>query len=426
MVSDPPRGGPPKRVGVATYAYIWTVAAVGLGLTAAAMRVHGPVLLDATFAVLLLLAVLTRFSGPELFIGRVQVGFLSIVMLAAMAMLGPAGAGIVGIVIGPVPRGAMPLRARVFNTGMLATVGVLGGAAYVAVGGIQHSWGLTGTWEILRGIGLPIIIAGLVQAMANLVLLAAVVRLAEGVPMRLQVGSLLRTTGPPSIGYGAIAFLLVVLWEPAGLGPVSAVLVLAPLLVARWAYVQYAEELKAKDRALDVLVAAVEAKAPHLTGHSARVAELSAHMAEHLGLRSHVVADIRLAGMLHDLGQTTLPTALVRGAASHSDALADYPAHGAALLGDLDFLEGSLDAVRRHRDVLRADREHRHDAHDLPALVVGLADEFDLLTEVGTPEGVRLPDDEALAEVQRLPGASSEVLRALQHALSRRTVVVPG
>lgn len=426
MVSDPLRGGPPKRVGIATYAYIWTVAAVGLGLTAVAMRVHGPVVLDATFAVIVLLAVLTRFSGPELFIGRVQVGFLSIVMLAAMAMLGPAGAGIVGIVIGPVPRGAMPLRARVFNTGMLATVGVLGGAAYVAAGGIQHSWGLTGTWEILRGIGLPIIVAGLVQAVTNLVLLAGVVRLAEGVPMRLQVGSLLRTTGPPSIGYGAIAFLLVVLWEPARLGPVSAVLVLAPLLVARWAYVQYAEELKAKDRALDVLVAAVEAKAPHLTGHSARVAELSAHMAEHLGLRSHVVADIRLAGMLHDLGQTTLPTALVRGADSHSDALASYPAHGAALLGDLDFLDGSLDAVRRHRDVLDAGREHRLDAHDLPALVVGLADEFDLLTEVGTPEGVRLSDDEALAELGGLPGASTEVLRALQHALSRRTVVVTG
>lgn len=426
MVSDPPRGGLPKRVGVATYAYIWTAAAVGLGLTAVATHVSGAVDLDDTFAVLVLLAVLTRFSGPPVFIGRVQVGFLSIVMLAAMAMLGPAGAGIVGIVMGPVPRGAVPLRARVFNTGMLATVGVLGGAAYLAMGGTQDSARLTGTWEILRYIGLPIVVAGLVQTMANLVLLAAVVRLAEGVPMRLQVGSLLRTTGPPSIGYGAIAFLLVVLWEPAGLGPASAVLVLAPLLVARWAYVQYAEELKAKDRALDVLVAAVEAKAPHLTGHSARVAELSAHMAEHLGLRSHVVADIRLAGMLHDLGQTTMPTALVRGADSHSEALAGHPAHGAALLGDLDFLEGSLDAVRRHRDVLRASREHRHDTHDLPALVVGLADEFDLLTEVGTPEGVLLPDDEALAELQRLPGASSEVLRALQHALSRRSLAVPG
>ena len=35
-------------------------------------------------------------------------------------------------------------------------------------------------------------------------------------------------------------------------------------------------------------------------------------MAEQLGLRAQAVADARVAGMLHDLGLTTLPTGLVR------------------------------------------------------------------------------------------------------------------
>ena len=95
---------------------------------------------------------------------------------------------------------------------------------------------------------------------------------------------------------------MVVLWGPAGLGWASVFLILPPLLVAQWAYGQYSEEVKGHERALDVLVAAVEAKAPHLVGHSGRVAELSASMAEHLGLRAQLVADVRVAGMLHDLG----------------------------------------------------------------------------------------------------------------------------
>ena len=106
------------------------------------------------------------------------------------------------------------------------------------------------------------------------------------------------------------------LWGPARLGSASVLLILPPLLVAQWAYRQYSEEVKGHERALDVLVAAVEAKAPHLVGHSARVAELSASMAEHLGLRSQMVADARVAGMLHDLGLTTLPTGLVRSTGS--------------------------------------------------------------------------------------------------------------
>ncbi len=178
--------------------------------------------------------------------------------------------------------------------------------------------------------------------------------------MRNQMLRLLGSTGPAYLGYGAIAFLLVVLWQPARVGPASVALVLPPLLVARWAYLQYAEEFKGHERALHVLVAAVEAKAPHLTGHSERVADLSARMAEHLGLRGQVVADTRVAGMLHDLGQTTLPTPLVRGGeGTGGDLVRSYPARGAELLRDLSFLSGSLDAISRHREARLLDGRRR-------------------------------------------------------------------
>jgi len=172
-----------------------------------------------------------------------------------------------------------------------------------------------------------------------------------------------------------------------------------------------------------VLVAAVEAKAPHLVGHSARVAELSASMAEHLGLRSQMVADARVAGMLHDLGLTTLPTGLVRssGVVGGTD-LQGYPARGVRLLRGLSFLSGALDAIAHHRDAVTP----RAGGEDISvaALVVGLADEYDLLTEVGTPDGVVLTDDEAVARLRRTPAGRDDLLRALEQALSRRAGVV--
>ena len=104
----------PRRSGVTTSLYIALVLSLGVGLTVAAVAVGG-LLLDRTLAVLCLLAVLTWWSGPTMVDGRVLLSFSSIVMLAAIALLGPAGAGIVGIVMGPLQRGSVPLRARLYR-----------------------------------------------------------------------------------------------------------------------------------------------------------------------------------------------------------------------------------------------------------------------------------------------------------------------
>jgi hypothetical protein len=56
----------------------------------------------------------------------------------------------------------------------------------------------------------------------------------------------------------------------------------------------------------------------------------------------------------------------------------------------------------------------------IPTMVVGLADEYDLLTEVGTPDGVLIPKEDALALLRRTPAGRESLLRALEHALSLR------
>jgi len=411
-------GGAPRRAAYATNIYVGVVAAVGLCLTAAAIRIDG-IVIDATFWVMVLLAVLAwLFGSVEVDAGRVGLSFTSIVLLATMALVGPAGAGLVGTVLGPLQPGRTPLKAKIFNTGMFATMGVVGGTAYRAAGGFPGGEYPEGTSQIMRHIGMPVLIADVVQLAVNLVLIATVVRLSTGLPMRAQAGRLLGTSGPAHLGYGIIAFILVVLWGPAHLGSASVLLILPPLVVSQWAYRQYSEEVKGHERALHVLVAAVEAKAPHLVGHSARVAALCASMAEHLGLRSQVVADARVAGMLHDLGLTTLPTGLVRSTGVvGGSGLRGYPGRGVRLLQGLSFLSGALDAIAHHRDAVTPGPDH--DELGVAALVVGLADEYDLLTEVGTPDGALLSDDEAIQLLRRTPAGREDLLRALGQALSR-------
>ena len=53
---------------------------------------------------------------------------------------------------------------------------------------------------------------------------------------------------------------------------------------------------------VDTLISALEAKDPHLRGHSHRVADVAASIAHHLELDEDVVEDVRLAGRLHDVG----------------------------------------------------------------------------------------------------------------------------
>ncbi len=421
--APPGAGGAPRRVQYATNIYVGLVAATGISLTAAAIRVDGLVI-NATFWVMMLLAVLAWWFGSvKVDGGRVSLSFTSIVLLATMALVGPAAAGIVGTTMAPFNSGpGAPLRARIFNSGMFATMGVVGGFAYLSAGGVLAGTNTVGTREIVGSIGFPVLVADVVQFVLNVVLIAIVVRLASGLPMRAQVSRILGSSGPAHLGYGIIAFILVVLWGPARLGPATVFLILPPLLVAHWAYSQYAEEVKAHERALYVLVAAVEAKAPHLAGHSSRVADLSASMAEQLGLRAHVVADTRVAGMLHDLGLTTLPTGLVRSSGvSGATGLQSYPARGVRLLSGLSFLSGALDAIGHHRDALSPAMSP--DQLSVPALVVGLADEYDLLTEVGTPDGARVERDSALALLRGCPAGREDLLQALEHALSRRTGV---
>ena len=419
MTRKPP-GRDPRWA--ATTAYIAVVAAFAVCLGVVSQARYGLPDVPA-LGVFVLLALLHVVLPDAVIEGRVRVSLASVVLLASQAIVGPAGVALVGAVLGLSQGRGLPRRNRVFNAAQFSLHGAVGGVAFLLAGGTTDPSRLVDVSGLVLNLALPLLVADVAQAVVNLLALAGVVRVAQGVPMRHQMLSVLRGTGVAYLGYGVIALILVVLWKPAGLGPVATVMVLAPLFVAQWAYRQHAEELRGQQRALEVLVAAVEAKAPHLAGHSARVAELSEHMAEHLGLTPRQVADTRVAGMLHDVGQTSLPTTLVRHldlTDPDPDAGDDYAERGALILGDLGFLRGALDPIRRHRSALAGGP-----ASPLPARIVALADTYDLLTQVGTPSGPLYAPAHARDVLAARAAADPALVRALDHALARRSEAVP-
>ena len=324
--------------------YIVGVCALtGIALTVAASQ--GSIPEWSTLLALLALSAPLWLVGDTQLTDNVTLSLVSVVLLAAAVILGPLGAGLLGVVVVGLTRERMPLWARLFNMAISGLLGVAGGWAYAAAGGTLDPSPLRGPADLVRELAGPLLVADLTQAVLNVLLIGGIMRAAQGVPLRLQAARLLLTSGPVYVGYGILAFLLIVLWFPAGLGPLSVLLLLGPLLGAHWTYRQYTAQRHAQEQSLHVLVGALEHKHPELVGHSDRVADLSARTAEHLGLGVSEVGDIRRAAMLHDLGRLAHPSpSVLQGPPTTHIATARLD-RAAQMVEGLSFLAGAHDIL---------------------------------------------------------------------------------
>jgi putative nucleotidyltransferase with HDIG domain len=418
-------------VGVPSYAvpaYIAVVALVAVGLAVLAWRKH-PLTGDDVVAlvVLCLMGILSESVRENDAGQKIPLSFTSIILISAVAIVGPFGAAIVGAVTNLLVAYKAKVQARIFNAAMASAFGVVGGFAYLIAGGSTEVASVEGVGPLLLEVGVPLMVAHIIQCLGNAVILAGIVRLAQGTPMRRFIMAMLGSSGPAYIGYGIIGFLFVIMWVPAGVGPASAVLILAPLFVARWAFVQYGDEQRAHERTLSALAAAVETKDLYTRGHSDRVALLCNLMAESLALSSQDTEALRYAGMLHDIGKLAIPTRVLRKPGGVSDAdlvsIAGHAAQGVKMVRDIEFLEHSLEAILHHHE--------RMDGHGYPdglagesiplfARIIAVADAFDSLTTSRFQRDAGTVED-ALAELRRREGTQFDpvIVDALERGLDR-------
>lgn len=158
---------------------------------------------------------------------------------------------------------------------------------------------------------------------------------------------------------------------------------------------QRTEELEREKDALrnltvqvaETLINAMEVKDLYLRGHSERVAELAASIAEELGMAADTVEQVRLAGRLHDVGKIgTREAVLNKPGALTPEEFAHVKEHvriGVDILAPLKHLGSSLTFVHDHHEHWDGDGYPRGLAGSdisLGGRILAAADAFDALT----------------------------------------------
>ena len=339
--------------------------------------------------------------------GEISISLGSVTSLASIPLVGIWGAVIAVAASAALVRDAegRPIVKRLFNSAQFILSVGIAGAVYHALGGTV---GLT--TDSFPGVLVPILVADLVHCAVNGGLVALVVALAERVsPVRVFQGTMAHSV-VPYLAYGLFGVSLAVLWEPAGVGPTAALLLLLPLFVARWAYAQFAEEQRAYDSTVRALMAAVETKDFYTRGHSERVSAASVLIARVIGMREDRVGSLRYAGMLHDVGKLGVPTRVLQKSGRLTEgefaAIQRHPMQGLEIVREIEFLDEAMAGIMHHHERLDGLGYPMGLAGDqIPefARVIAVADAFDSMTTTRSYRGARTVD-EAVVELRRCSG----------------------
>lgn len=106
-------------------------------------------------------------------------------------------------------------------------------------------------------------------------------------------------------------------------------------------------------KVITAMYAACSAKVPGIDKHCAQVADLSRHVAEHLGLDAQTCLDAYSAGLLHEIGAVGLPDDVLNTqklSEEQFEIYKTYVTRGDKILRELQIADGLADAVLHHRE----------------------------------------------------------------------------
>jgi HD-GYP domain-containing protein (c-di-GMP phosphodiesterase class II) len=331
----------------------------------------------------------------------------SSVTLAAVVLIGPAGALAVGATSLLSVRRGLDLRQRVFNASMYGLSAYAAGQAYLALGGHVGP----PRYPSFPGIIAPFAVAAVVHVVINHGLLWGMLMLVPAAETGQPAGALQRHLPMlvlSDLGYATLGLLIAALWNVGG--AFAAILVLVPLFVARWAIGQFAAQERAYAATIAALCQAVETKDYYTRGHSERVSRGSAMIAREVGMRSSRVEAIRYAGMLHDVGKLGVPSTVLQksGALTEEEfaAIQLHPMRGLAIVREIGFLDEALAGIMHHHERIDGRGYPMGLAGDeIPefARVIAVADAFDAMTSNRSYRGAR-SIEEAVADLRRWSG----------------------
>ncbi len=324
--------------------------------------------------------------------------------LAAVVLLGPVAAALVGAVSLLAIKRQLKLAGRLFNGAMTALSGLLAGRTYVALHGpVGVPVGNDFPWVII----VPFAAAAAVHVLANQGLIWGFYRLNRGRRMLRSEGleSSLPLLLVSDLGYAALGLIIASLW--AIMGAFAAALVLVPLFVARWAMGQFAEQQRAYSATMKALCQAVETKDYYTRGHGDRVSLGAGMIARQIGMGVNRTEAIEFAGMLHDVGKLGVPTQVLQKTGPLTEdefaAIQLHPMRGLEIVKEIGFLNEALVGIMHHHERIDGRGYPMGFAgHEIPefARIIAVADAFDSMTSTRSYREAKSLD-EALEELRK-------------------------
>lgn len=303
--------------------------------------------------------------------------------LAAVVLLGPVAAALVGATSVISLRRRIRPAERLFNGAMHALSGLAAGEAYLALNG---PIGYPHPRQFQRLV-IAFAAAAVVHVLANHTLIWGINRLNRGTGAARSEGlqSSLLLLLASDLGYASLGLVIASLWHL--MMGFAAVLVLVPLFVARWAMGQFAEQQRAYSATMRTLCQAVETKDYYTRGHGDRVSKGAVMIARQIGMSTDRTDAISFAGMLHDVGKLGVPTQVLQKTGKLTEdefaAIQLHPMRGLKIVQEIGFLYEALNGILHHHERIDGLGYPLGLAgHEIPefARVIAVADAFDSMT----------------------------------------------
>lgn len=387
---------------IAVYAGVVGLAAVVLARASlAAPPMPAPSLLIAW----ILLLVITEMTPVALPGG----GFMTVSSAfdyAAIALFGPVAAAWIDVASGGLAQGLVRPRppARIlYNLATYVLAAFAAAAAYRALGGTPGQVSLAPRDLVaFAGLGLTYFLVN--TALVSLVLAAQAGRHPWRI-WQVNFGWTLRHLG----AFLPLGALVAVIHGTSGWA--ALLLFLLPLFLARHAFKLYLEMREDLVDFSTALVGVIEEVDPYTRRHSIRVATYAERLARGLGLAEREVHEVRLAGLLHDLGKVGQERTLLQKPGrldpEERERMEAHPVAGADIIGRIRAFGDVAALVRHHHERLDGagyPAGLRGEAIPRGARIVLVADAFDAMTS-DRPYRPGMSGERAVAELRRHAGA---------------------
>lgn len=177
---------------------------------------------------------------------------------------------------------------------------------------------------------------------------------------------------------------------------------------------------------VDSLASAIDARDKYTHGHSRRVAQYAVAIAKKLGCDPIFVGDIKLSGLLHDVGKIGLRDHILSKNGPLNDAemekVEEHPIIGSEIVDSVIKSTGILKGIQEHHehfDGTGYPRKLKKDKISLEGSIIAVADAFDALT-TNRPYQVAFSAKEAALEIVRSSKThfSPTVVKAFQKSFS--------